>query len=386
MSQNNDSLALLPSGFVDLLPPDAAKEAQAITMLMARFEAFGYNRVKPPFLEFEESLLGPGPGSFLAPDTFRLMDPVSHRMVGMRADITAQIARIASSRLVNEPRPLRLTYANDVLRTRSSQLRTERQFCQVGCEIIGDGSVDTDVEICILALIGLKDIGIEDITIDLNIPGFVARLMEGEDTDEDMRAKIEKAMHQRDRDVLEGLSMPVATKIAQAMDAAGGAEEALQALEAMNLKGDLVKDIETLRSVYKEINKALHQLDVKGVCLTLDVLDQPGFEYHKGLGFTLFSTYVHGELGRGGCYDVRFGENDETETARGFTLYMDTIRKALATKDTPPKIYVSSTESWSVMQDLQNEGWVVVRGAQGCDFPDGCSHQYKDGEVVEIKE
>src|SRR5882724_13305921 len=88
-ANDNDHRGLLPAGLADLLPPDAAREAGAIGIAIERFAAFGYERVKPPLVEFEESLLG-GPGAALAPQTFRLMDPVSQRMMGVRPDMTVQ--------------------------------------------------------------------------------------------------------------------------------------------------------------------------------------------------------------------------------------------------------------------------------------------------------
>ena len=119
-----------------MLPPDAAFEAEIVERLVASFAARGYDRIKPPLIEFEDGLLS-GAGVALAPQTFRLMDPVSQRMMGVRADITPQIARIARSRLGGAPRPLRLSYAGDVLRVRGGQLRPERQIMQVGAELIG---------------------------------------------------------------------------------------------------------------------------------------------------------------------------------------------------------------------------------------------------------
>ena len=121
--------ALLPAGLRDILAPDAAFEAAVVERVMACFAAHGYERVKPPLIEFEDGLLA-GPGAALASETFRLMDPVSQRMMGVRADMTLQVARIAASRLKNLPRPLRLSYAGQVLRVTGSQLRPERQFGQ----------------------------------------------------------------------------------------------------------------------------------------------------------------------------------------------------------------------------------------------------------------
>jgi len=129
-ANDNDHRGLLPAGLADLLPPDAAREARAVDVAIERFAAFGYERVKPPLVEFEESLLG-GPGAALSPQTFRLMDPVSQRMMGVRPDMTVQVARIAVTRLKHEPRPLRLSYGGNVIRVRGSALKPERQFAQV---------------------------------------------------------------------------------------------------------------------------------------------------------------------------------------------------------------------------------------------------------------
>ncbi len=128
--------ALLPAGLRDLLPPDADTEAAAMELLMAAFAGHGYQRVQPPLIEFEESLLA-GSGAAVSDQTFRLLDPDSHRMMGVRADTTPQVARIATTRLAAAPRPLRLSYAGLCLRVRGSQLDPDRQVAQAGIELIG---------------------------------------------------------------------------------------------------------------------------------------------------------------------------------------------------------------------------------------------------------
>ena len=128
--------ALLPAGLYDLLPPEAEIEAALAAQLMAVLAAHDYERVKPPLVEFEETLLS-GAGSAMASDTFRTMDPISHRMIGVRADMTPQVARIAATRLSHRPRPLRLSYAGQVLRVKGSQMQPERQVGQAGAELIG---------------------------------------------------------------------------------------------------------------------------------------------------------------------------------------------------------------------------------------------------------
>ena len=110
-----ESDALLPAGLRDVLPPDADHAADIEEALRQCFRSNGYERIKPPLIEFETSLLT-GAGAAMERETFRLMDPESHRMMGLRADITVQVARVATSRLANAPRPLRVSYAGDVTR------------------------------------------------------------------------------------------------------------------------------------------------------------------------------------------------------------------------------------------------------------------------------
>lgn len=383
MNTTRKGLALLPNGFADILPPRAESEAHSLNLLMSTFKSYGYQRVKPPLLEFEESLLAPGVGECLARETFRLMDPVSHRMLGVRSDVTPQIARIVSSRMENAPRPLRLTYANDVLRNRGSQIRTERQFTQAGCEIIGGGDhIDSDIEICVLAIVALKALGIGKVTIDMTIPNFAARIIDRAQ-DEDADA-LRQAIARRDYDALAALNGGAAHKLAAAMQARGAYEKALSALSGITLDHDIAQDVVRLIRVCDGVVEALGALAITDVSITVDVLEQAGFEYHNGFGFTLFSEGSNGELGRGGAYDVRFGADEPKESAKGFTLYMDTIGKICAPAPTDRKIYVLPSEGWDVLSALQGQGWITIRG----NAPEnaekyGCSHLYKDGKIVE---
>ena len=147
--------ALLPAGLRDLLPPDAETEAASVEALMEVFAAHGYARVKPPLLEFADSLLA-GAGGAVAEQTFRLMDPDSQRMMGLRADTTPQVARIAATRLATAPRPLRLSYAGQCLLVRGSQLAPDRQIAQAGIELIGPDTPAADAEIVLVGAEALK--------------------------------------------------------------------------------------------------------------------------------------------------------------------------------------------------------------------------------------
>ncbi len=386
MSDRGAELALLPNGFVDLLPPKAEVEARSITTLMKKFASFGYQRIKPPLMEFEDSLLAPGPGELLADETFRVMDPVTHRMLGLRSDITPQVARIAMSRLMNEPRPLRLTYANDVLRTKGNQLRTVRQFCQVGCEIIGDESADTDIEVAVLAVLGLKALELKNITLDFTVPGLVNALID-ESVDVDTAEVLRKAVSQRDRQVLDRVDGEAAKSICLAMELSsceGGLKDFLNKVNVNAFPKLVREDLERLCAVCKGIEAALVELDIRDVSVTVDLLEQAGFEYHKHIGFTLFAKTVHGELGRGGSYDVCFGHCESDEVAKGFTLYMDTIQKACPFAKEKKHIYVPASESWADIRTLQKDGWIVYRGSDKTNMPEECTHRFENGEIKEI--
>lgn len=352
--------ALLPNGLLDLLPPQAEGEFRTIDLFMKEFSAFGYDRVKPPLVEFEESLLGEGPGSALARQTFRLMDPVSQRMMGVRADVTSQIARIAGSRLADAPRPLRLSYAADVLRVNGTQLRPERQFCQAGCEMIGVDSVMADAETCLVAIKALAAAGIENISIDLTVPTLVRHLYaEWKVAEEDQRI-LDDLIEKRDRDGIAAQKGKVAQTLFSLMEDEGSAERATKRLSALSLPEKAKADMDRLLAVAKELRGALDVYGLKDVQITIDALERRGFEYQTGVSFTLFAQGARGELGRGGRYDVGAG-GKTPETATGFTLYMDTILRVAPAFLPSERRNIPADSGWDAQKSLHEQGIQAVR-------------------------
>src|SRR5688572_30145845 len=235
-SNDNDHRGLLPAGLADLLPPDAAREARAIDVAIERFAAFGYERVKPPLVEFEELLLG-GPGAALAPQTFRLMDPVSQRMMGVRPDMTVQVARIAVTRLKHEPRPLRLSYGGNVIRVRGSALKPERQFAQVGTELIGVDTAEADAEAVLLCVDALRAIGVAALSVDLNLPTLVAAVAAGLGLEADVVRRLRRALDRKDEAAIAkalGSRKPAALFVGL-LRAAGPAASAMSQLARLDL-------------------------------------------------------------------------------------------------------------------------------------------------------
>lgn len=361
MSSKNHP-ALLPNGLLDLLPPQAEAESRTIDLFMQSFAAFGYDRVKPPLVEFEDSLLGEGPGQALARQTFRLMDPVSQRMMGVRADVTSQIARIASSRLADTPRPLRLSYAADVLRVNGTQLRPERQFCQVGCEMIGLESLMADTELPLVALKALHSVGIEKLSIDLTVPTLIQHLYEESATPADEQETLNDLIEKRDRDAIAALGTKTAKLVVELLDDEGSAARAQEKLKKITLPKKAQSDIDKLLAVAKELRAALDVYGLSDIQMTIDPLERRGFEYQTGVSFTLFALGAKGELGRGGRYDVTV-RGKSPETASGFTLYMDTVLKVTPPGQVPKRETVESNAEWKSIKALQDKGIQVSRKA-----------------------
>src|SRR5579862_4060927 len=288
--------ALLPAGLRDLLPPDAAIEAAVVERLMAVLASHGYERVKPPLLEFEASLLG-GSGAAMAQETFRLLDPASHRMIGIRSDMTLQIARIATARLVKSPRPLRLAYAGQVLRVRGTQLRPERQFGQVGAELIGSDLATADAEVISLAAETLTALGVAGLSIDLSLPTLVPAILAALGVGEEAARRLRTALDHKDAAALAAVGGDAAMLLARLMGAAGTADRALAALADIALP----EDARAERDRLAEIVVLLRRLGPT-VSLTVDPVENRGFEYHTGVTFTVFARGIRGELGRGGRY------------------------------------------------------------------------------------
>lgn len=347
----NSSASLLPNGLVDLLPPNAENEARAIAAFMGEFAAFGYARVKPPLVEFEESLLGEGPGQKLARQTFRMMDPVSQKMMGVRADVTAQIARIATSRMAGEERPLRLSYAADVLRVNGTQLRPERQFAQVGCEMIGMDSLMADVEMPLVALKALSALGLGQLSIDLTVPTLIAHIYDETGTDDATRESLNDLIEKRDRDAIAAHKGDAAKLIVALMQSG---------FEKTALPKNAKADMERLLATAKELRSALDIYGLNDIQITIDPLERRGFEYQTGVSFTLFAMGARGELGRGGRYDVTV-RGKSPETATGFTLYMDTILRVVPPMAEPKRQNVAADAGWKDVKALQDQGIQVFR-------------------------
>jgi ATP phosphoribosyltransferase regulatory subunit len=380
--------ALLPAGLRDVLPHDAAFEAAIVEKLVAVFEARGYDRVKPPLIEFEDSLLA-GAGVAVASQTFRLMDPVSQRMMGVRADITPQIARIAKSRLAGSPRPLRLSYAGDVLRVRGSQLCPERQIVQVGAELIGSGVPASDAEIITMAASAIEAVGVTGLSIDLTVPRLVPSLFDRHGVDGATAAMIREALDRKDPGGVSATAGEAATMLIDLLSATGPVDDALAKMAAIDLPDVAASERDRVAEVV-----SLVRATSPDVVLTLDPVENRGFEYHTGIGFTIFAAGHSGELASGGRYRARdiADVKAEGERATGVTLYVDAILALVARGEVRRRIFLPYNTQSSTAAALRDEGWVTVMALESHEDDRaqagaiGCSHLLGNAGPEPVKE
>jgi ATP phosphoribosyltransferase regulatory subunit len=371
---------LLPSGFRDLLPPEAQKEETAVRRFLDLCASYGYNRVRPPLVEFEETLFSDGPGAFLKEKAFRFIDPVSQKMMALRFDITAQIARIASSRMVDHPRPLRLMYANDVLRAKATEQRLDRQFRQVGCEIISAPNAQADLEIAMLALQGVQALGIEALTIDVSYTKLLHLILESYGVRGEEKTLWLSMLASKDLAALQARPESFSQALADVIKACGVPDAVVKALRKMELNAEGRACIDQLEALTIDLHQALQETDMQGVQITIDPFETSGFQYHTGLCFTLFAPQATAEIGRGGRYDIQGGQS-----ACGFTLYMDMLLDIIPALPAGKSILVPADLSWSEIKALQAQGWIVLRQIEGYDAPAECAYIYEDGAVKDKK-
>jgi ATP phosphoribosyltransferase regulatory subunit len=373
--------ALLPAGLRDQLPPLAEHEEEITRALLDRFASYGYQRVKPPLVEFEEGLLN-GVGAAVATQTFRLMDPISQRMMGVRADITPQIARIATTRLKGAPRPLRLSYGGEVLRVKGNQLRPERGFRQVGVELVGAAKATMgDAEVILLAAEALREIQIEGLSVDINVPQLARAVCSHFDVEPESREPLLAALDRKDAVAIAETGGDAAAMLNALLAAAGPADAGLAALEKIDLPGEAEALGRRLNEVVELVREAAPDLS-----LTIDPVESRGFEYHTGVSFTLFALDVRGELGSGGRYLTATGE-----PATGFTLFMDTLLSVAPRREPRRPVFVPFEAPLDVGRELRDTGWITVNGLVPEDDAMaearrlGCGDVWLDGAVRPVE-
>jgi ATP phosphoribosyltransferase regulatory subunit len=353
---------LLPENIADILPSEARKIEDLRRILLDRFQAYGYELVMPPMLEYLDSLLT-GSGQDLNLKTFKLVDQISGRTLGLRADMTPQVARI-DAHLLNRQGVTRLCYAGSILHTRAAAGSSSREQLQLGAEIYGHAGWEADLEIQALLndVLNLSQVG--EITLDMSHAGLLTAILGDFSPKPDSLDALYSALQTKD---LPGLNQVL-------LDWPSEVKSAVLALA--NLSGSPKKVLEQARQNLPKTATVKAALDeLERLCaavadlpnspqLNLDLSDLKGYQYHSGV---MFAAYVEGlpvAIARGGRYDMVGKAFGRSRPATGFSLDIMTLAR-ISKKDSRKTAILAPWSNDSALSQeiaqLRAQGQVVIQ-------------------------
>ena len=353
---------LLPENIADVLPSEARKIEDLRRRMLDNFRLYGYELVMPPMLEYVDSLLN-GAGEDTDLRTFKLVDQISGRMLGLRADMTTQVARI-DAHLLNRESVTRLCYAGSVLHTRPSGLHATREPLQIGAEIYGHAGLEADAEIQELALASLALAGFADVRLDLSHVGVVRAIL----AEDPAAARDEADLY----GLLRAKDTPGLMAITQNYSAATRA--ALLALP--NLYGD-VEILAEARAVLPPlpgVTRALAELAaLAGSALgraevAIDLADLRGYQYESGAMFGLYVPGLPNAVARGGRYDHVGEAFGRARPATGFSLDLRELARLLPGAERKHAVrapWGNAPELRERIALLRGEGEIVIQSLPG---------------------
>jgi ATP phosphoribosyltransferase regulatory subunit len=326
---------VLPDHIADVLPSEARHIEELRRDLLDTARSYGYELVMPPLLEHLESLLT-GAGEALDLQTFKLVDQLSGRMMGLRADCTPQVARI-DAHLLNRAGVTRLCYCGPVLHTRSGAPHATREPLQLGAEIYGHAGMEADIEILTLAFDCLKAAQVQSPSIDLADARLVKALLADVPLSASRLAALHAALAAKDSAELKGLSHDLPDQLRQGL------------LTLMQLYGDerVLAEAEKALPPLPAVREALQGLKqlaqhLPAARVTFDLADLRGYAYYTGARFAIYAAGASDALVRGGRYDevgAVFGRN---RPAAGFSLDL----KALVAVVAPRALQAAIRAPW----------------------------------------
>jgi ATP phosphoribosyltransferase regulatory subunit len=308
---------LLPDHLADVLPSEARHIEELRRLALDGARRFGYELVMPPLLEHLESLLT-GTGSSLELQTFKLVDQLSGRSLGLRADTTPQAARI-DAHLLNRPGVTRLCYCGPVLHTRPDGPYATREPLQFGAELFGHGGLEADLEVLQLALTVLAQSEVGQVSVDLGDARIVKSLLAGIELEASQRQAIHQALATKDISSLQALVKPLPAQVGQAL------------VQLPALYGDVavLQHAQTVLAAWPQAVEALQQLQWLAshldVPVTVDLADLRGYAYYSGARFAIYVPGASDALVRGGRYDEVGAVFGRKRPAVGFSLDLKSL-------------------------------------------------------------
>ena len=351
---------LLPDGIEEVLPAPAAQVERLRRDLLDLYRGWGYQLVIPPLVEFTESLLI-GLGADIDLLTFRITDQLSGRNMGIRADITPQVARIDAHSLPAEGLS-RFCYAGSVLHTRPTTLMASRSPIKVGAELYGEAGLHADIEIISLMLETLKCAGIEGITLDLGHVGVYRRLLRDSGLEEEDAAAVFDALQRKSQPDLPEVLAKIEDetcrqRLSELVSLHGDAEVLERADWAQEEVAELKRVAASLQAHYPEVE------------IYYDLSELRGYHYHTGL---VFAAYVadHGQaLANGGRYDDVGAVFGRARPATGFSTDLKALLQLLPGVNDDAGAISAPAEAdpalWQKVAELRAAGEVVIASLAG---------------------
>ena len=350
---------ILPEFIEDVLPAEAARIESLRRRLLDLFKVHGYQYVIPPMLEYLESLIT-GTGHDLDIATFKVVDQLTGRLMGVRADMTPQAARI-DAHMLNQQGVSRLCYAGTVLRTKPDGLARTREPLQLGAELFGHAGIESDIEIQRLMIKALQLMGLSELHIDFSHVAIFESLIQSANIQADLEQALYAALQSKDKSAVAAL--------ASGLDA--GIQQALMALTDLNGGVTMLDKAESVLPKLPAIAKAL--ADLRAVAANLsdlnvqvgfDLSELRGYHYHSGIVFAAYAQGYAGPLALGGRYDevgIAFGR---ARPATGFSLDLRGVVTALAPASLAKAILAPVGNDKALLSEieaLRAEGLVVIQ-------------------------
>ena len=378
---------LLPQGIEEALPADAARLESLRRKLLDMYGRWGYQLVMPPMIEYLESLLT-GTGYDLNLQTFKLTDQLTGRMMGMRADMTPQVARIDAHQLKKDA-PNRLCYMGTVLHTLSDGFGSSRSPMQAGAELYGHGGIESDVEILCLMVETLSASGMTNLYIDIGHVGIYRGLSKQAGFNEQQEATLfemmqRKAIPEIQAFLAEQSIDKSAADMLNLLPELHGGEECLQrAAEAFSNADDSVKDaLNYLQQAVAKFRQRISDVDIH-----FDLSELRGYHYHTGLLFAAYTPGEGQEIARGGRYDDIGKVFGRARPATGFSTDIKRLLNLATAADDSTScdaILAPSNDDTALLQaikDLRDAGETVIQslpGQQGSAQDMGCNRELKN--------
>jgi len=320
-----DNRWLLPQGIEEALPKDAARLESLRRKLLDVYASWGYQLVMPPFIEYLDSLLT-GTGHDLDLQTFKLIDQLTGRSMGVRADMTPQVARIDAHELKQDT-PNRLCYMGTVLHTLSDGFGSTRTPLQVGAELYGHAGVESDVEILCLMLETFKQSGVENVFVDIGHVGIFRGLTAQAKFDDDQEAALFEMLQRKAIPEIQqflndsNISKDISDMLFNLAELHGG-DECLQRANKVFEKADpsVKQALEYLQQTVSKLKQRVGEVNIH-----FDLSELRGYHYHTGI---VFAAYVSGqgqEIARGGRYDDIGKVFGRARPATGFSTDLKTL-------------------------------------------------------------